>query len=246
MCYAFTPVRTPDGGLIWLPKKVIEQFEKEGLLAKRSNGFYYAKDRIGIYYWKDRNVAATAMRWDLVPPDFLPRHSLQAMLREKNSRSKKSKGFSSYNARIESVASLVSFRDSWRSGKRFAVPASAFLERPNMEGAPGTFRGKEYCIHLEERKYLCGIYAHWENPAGECLDSCTIITVDSIGNDKLRGIWHERCPMILDEARIQEWLDPATPPERAMEMARVFPAEQMHVEELRPQAPENPQTSLFQ
>jgi putative SOS response-associated peptidase YedK len=245
MCYAFTPVQTPTGGLIWLPRKVLEQFESEGRIAKRSDGFYYAKDSVGIYFWKEGHVEAGAMRWDLVPPDFLPRLPLEAMLREKNSRAKGSKGFSSYNARVESVATLYSFREPWRSGKRFVTPVSAFRERPNQEDAPPEFRGKEYNLHLDAGKYLAGIYAHWENPQGETLDSCTVITVDSAGNEKLRGIWHERCPVILDSAQVQEWLDPATPPERALAMCLLLPAERMHVREVERAEPIDPQTSLF-
>jgi putative SOS response-associated peptidase YedK len=62
--------------------------------------------------------------------------------------------------------------------------------------------------------------------------------VDSLGNGKLRGIWHERCPVILTEAQLEEWLDPRTTPERALQMCLVFPADRMEVEEVPKEAPQ--------
>jgi putative SOS response-associated peptidase YedK len=149
------------------------------------------------------------------------------------------------------MAELPAFREAWRLGRRMAAPAAAFRERPNMDGAPPESKGKEYEIHLDGTCYLAGLWDAWENSRGERLESCSIITVDSLGNPVLRGIWHERCPLILDEDQVQEWLDPKTPPERAMEMVRLFPADRMEARLAPPRpkpapgARESEQQSLF-
>lgn len=229
MCYGFYPVVRPLGGVDWVPREEFFRMHREGRIHTRGDGFHYVKDDIGIYRWREKEVEASPAYWDLVPRHFLRKENLPKaeMLKRKNSRAKGSQGFSSYNARSETVAELFSFRDPWREGKRMATPASAFRERPNMDGAPPEFRGKEYEVHLDGPLYLAGIWDKWENLQGESLESCTIITVDSLGNNVLRGIWHERCPLVLDEGQLQEWLDPKTTPERARGMFRLFPADRM-------------------
>lgn len=242
MCYGFYPVVKPVGGVDWVPREEFFRMHREGRVTVRGDGFHYVKDDIGVYTWRN-GIEAAPMYWDLVPRRFFQKEnpSKAEMLKQKNSRAKGSKGFSSYNARSETVEELFSFRDPWREGKRMATPASAFRERPNMDGAPPEFRGKEYEVQLDGPMYLAGIWDKWENKAGEALDSCTIITVDSLGNSVLRGIWHERCPLILDESALQEWLDPKTTPERARDMFRLFPAARMEARLVPPPPGKSPE-----
>jgi putative SOS response-associated peptidase YedK len=245
MCYGFYPVVKPMGGVDWVPREEFFRMHREGRITVRGDGFHYVKDDVGVYTWRNQAVEAVPMYWDLVPRHFLKRENLSQaeMLRQKNSRAKGSKGFSSYNARSETVEELFSFRDPWREGKRMATQASAFRERPNMDGAPPEFKGKEYEVHLDGQYYLAGIWDAWENLQGERLESCTIITVDSLGNSVLRG-----CPLILDEGGLQEWLDPKTTPERAREMFKLFPAGSMEARLVPPPAkPDAPpaQQTLF-
>ena len=236
MCYAFTPVSGPAGAITWLPKKVIEQYLQQGLI--REAEWIYPGDRSNVFTWIDGEIAATPMRFDLVPRFFLARENLPLadMLKRKQSRKKSGDGFSSYNARSETLLEKASFRTPWAESKRVVVPVSAFRERPNEDDAPPEFRGREYIVHLAAPKNLAGIYDRWTNPQGETLESFGIITVDSTANPLLRSIYHPRCPLILDHAQVEAWLDPETTPARALEMIKLFPADSMSLEEV-PRAP---------
>jgi putative SOS response-associated peptidase YedK len=165
------------------------------------------------------------MRWDLIPKDFLKNGNLTLaeVIKKKNSRAKnpdtgKAWGFSSFNARVETVGGLWSFRRAWNNGLRCVVPVASFKERPNMEGAPKEFQGNEYELLLDRTYYLGGIYDLWESKAGEKLESCTVITTSSRGHSLLESIWHERIPVILTEAQVEQWLDPEVGPAQAMQM----------------------------
>jgi putative SOS response-associated peptidase YedK len=251
MCYAFTPVLNPQGGLVWLPKTTLDKFSRLGLILQRPDGFYYARDDVKVFYWIEDHVDTDWMRFDLVPPFFMQKENLSKgeMIKRKESQAKGSKGFNSWNAKMETIESLPSFREAWRLGQRMVVPVSKFKERPNMENAPPEFRGKEYEIQLPTGHYLAGIWSDWKNGNGEDLKSFAISTVSSSGNEKLRGIWHERCPVILEEAQVQEWLDPQTSPAKAKEMCVLFSAHNMTINEVVKSKPssnlDSEQVSLF-
>jgi putative SOS response-associated peptidase YedK len=234
VCYAFTPVQDPSGAITWLPRKVLDQYLKAGLISPPEEIF--PGDRTDIYRWIGPGPEPAEMRFDLVPRFYLQKERLPLgeMLKRKRSRKRDGDGFSSYNARSESLLERAAFRGPWLESKRMAVPISAFRERPNMDGAPADFRGRDYRIHLPGTKFLAGIWDRWENGRGESLESFSILTVDSLGNGLLRSIWHERCPLILEPEEAQRWLDPATTPEEALRMIRLYPAEAMRLEEIPP------------
>jgi putative SOS response-associated peptidase YedK len=258
MCYGSRPVVNLEGGLEWVPNAEFNRLYREGEIVVRKDGYHYAKDDIGVLLWRGpgggqgggqggRNgrVEAAIMRWDLVPRHYLRREdpTLEEALRKKASRAKdpetgRATGFTSYNARIETLASLPSYRDPWKEGLRMVAPASAFKERPNMEGAPREFTGKEYEVILDGTCFLAGIWDAWLNSRGERLESCSIITMDSLGNDKIRSIWHERTPIVLRMDQVEEWLDPRTPPERALALCRLYPADRMEIREVPREARE--------
>lgn len=247
MCYSFTPVKTPEG-VIWLPKKVFDHFRDEGRISFDPGIF--PGDRPYVYTWMDGEIQEREMRFDLVPRFYLKKESppLAEMLKRKASRKKGGDGFDSYNARFESLLERASYRTPWAESKRMVVPVSAYRERPNEEDAPAEFRGREYVIHLAASKNLAGIHDRWVNRQGEMLDSFSIITVSSAGNPLIESIYHRRCPLILDHAQVEEWLDPKTTPERALGMIRLYPADEMTLEEItRPKVPKTPeQTNLFE
>ena len=71
--------------------------------------------------------------------------------------------------------------------------------------------------------------------------------MSSVGNPLLGSIYHPRCPLILDHAQVEEWLDPRATPDQAMKMIRLYPADAMKLEEIpnpKDQAVPN-QTNLF-
>jgi putative SOS response-associated peptidase YedK len=239
MCYAYKPVSGSDGQIWKVPIREFRQLELEGKILPSSDGYYYAKATVPAIILEDDEYKFIPMRWDLVPRDFMKEHpefDLATVLKKKNSRAKnpdtqKAWGFDSFNARKETLASRPAFRQSWKEGLRCAMPAIAFQERANMDGAPKEFQNRSYEIALDKPYYMGGIYDVWERK-GERLESCTIITMDSTGHEKLRSIWHERHPLILKEDQLDEWLDPDTTPERAKQMVMQFDPDLMTVHEI--------------
>lgn len=239
MCYGSKPVVNAKGGVDWIPNEEFNRLYKDGEIVVRKDGYHYAKDTLAGFLWRGKSIEVVPMRWDLIPRHFLQKENpaRAEAIRKKNSRAKdpltgKAVGFDSYNARVETVSKLFSYRKPWEEGLRMATPVTAFKERPNMEGAPKEFTGREYEVLLDGEYWLAGIYDLWSNTRGESLESCSILTMDSLGNDKIRSIWHERTPIILKESQLQEWLDPLTTPSRALEMCRLFPADHMDIKEV--------------
>jgi putative SOS response-associated peptidase YedK len=255
MCYGFYPVKGTEGGTDWVDRQEFFRLEREGKIVIRKDGFHYARDTVGSVLFRDHEFQVKPMRWDLVPRGFLAEESdltLPDILKKKNSRAKnpvtgKSWGFDSYNARIETVASLWSFKQPWQEGLRCVLPAIAFKERPNMDGAPAQFKGKEYEVKLNGTYYLGGIYDTWERK-GQSLDSCSVLTMSSEGNAKIRRIWHERIPIVLTEQEALQWLDPKTTPDQAMKLCKLLSADNLEIIEVqkisKAEKPESQQASL--
>jgi|GEM_PF-1939937 len=225
MCYAVKIAALPG---IRIPA--------DALPAETAGGFYYAKDTVPVFL-PGREMRL--MRWDLIPRGFLRNDpcSLAEAIRKKNSRSinpetGKSWGFSSYNARIETVESLWTFKEAWRERNRGVIPVDAFRERPNMDGAPAEARGREYEISLEKRYYLAALYDTWKAKDGETLESCTVITGSSDHIPELQAIWHERVPILMDVEAARVWLDPSTHSRAAMELLRGAPVPALSVREV--------------
>jgi len=240
MCYAYKPV-TDSQGRIWkVPHKEFERLYREGKIVPNGiDRYHYAKATVAVFLLRDGEPAVLPMRWDLIPRDYMIEHpelTLAEVIKKKNSRAKnpdtmKPWGFDSFNARKETLASRPAFRQPWKEGKRCVMPLQAFQERANMDEAPAEYKNRSWEIELDRPAYLGGIWDHWERK-GESLDSCTVITMDSEGHEKLRSIWHERHPLILTEDQVDEWLDPKTTPDRARQMVMQFDPERMKVREI--------------
>jgi putative SOS response-associated peptidase YedK len=236
MCYAYKPVYGSDGEIYNVPSQEFKRLIRDGIIVSKPDGYHYAKDTVGALIRRNGELTIVPMRWDLVPKDFLRdgKFSLAEMIKKKNSRAKNPQtgrawGFSSFNARVETVGELWSFRKPWNNGMRCVLPVAAFKERPNMEGAPQEFQGKEYEIALDRTYYLGGLYDTWESATGEKLDSCTVITLSSEGNGLLKSIWHERIPLILTETQVGKWLDPKIGPAQALQLCLPFDQSRMEL-----------------
>lgn len=234
MCYAYKPVYGIDGTLYRIPHGDFQRQVRDGRIVPGADGYHYAKDRVWVLVRGGPGIETRPMRWDLLPRDFLKGENAtpEEAEKKKNSRARnpatgKSWGFNSFNARLETVDGLWSFRKPWREGLRCAVPALAFKERPNMEDAPVEFRGREYELVLGEMHYLAGIHDSWAAPAGGRIDSFSIITMSSRGHSLLESIWHERIPVLLKESQVEQWLDAKTTPEQASGICRPLPASEM-------------------
>ena len=127
---------------------------------------------------------AKLWRWGLIPP-----------------WAKDSKiGAKLINARGETVAEKPSFRNAFRR-RRCLIIADGFYEwkRDNRQKQP-------YYFQLRDRQPLAfaGLWESWKSPAGEIINSTTIITTNA--NQIMLPI-HQRMPVILPQSAHDTWLD---------------------------------------
>ena len=109
-------------------------------------------------------------------------------------------GYSTINARAETVASKPAYRDSFKR-RRCLIPVDGFYEwRQTTPKQP-------FYIHRADSKpfALAGIWDHWERES-QVIESAAIIVTD--GNAMMKPI-HDRMPVIIDPENFEPWLDPA-------------------------------------
>lgn len=112
-------------------------------------------------------------------------------------------GYTTINARAETVASKPAFRSAFRQ-RRCLIPADGFYEWQGPEGHKQAWR-----IEPQQRGQLlsfAGLWEVWEGE-GEVVRSCTMIVVPASAT--LRPI-HARMPLLLTEQAITTWLDPTS------------------------------------
>jgi len=106
------------------------------------------------------------------------------------------------NARSESVHEKPSFRESFRH-QRCLIPASGFYEWR-------TEQGQKQPVYIQARDQellaFAGLYAFWQNPEGQKIATCTILTTSA--NAAISQI-HARMPVILKPEQQALWLDKA-------------------------------------
>lgn len=127
------------------------------------------------------------------------------------------------NARAETLLEKPSFRVPFLR-RRCLIVADGFYEWPQkVEGKPRTpvyFRLKGHRPFA-----FAGLWDRWQDPSGEVLTTCTIITTEP--ND-LVAVVHDRMPVILRPEWVERWLDPdVRDPETLMEALKPYPAEAM-------------------
>jgi putative SOS response-associated peptidase YedK len=134
----------------------------------------------------------TLMRWGLIP-----------------SWAKDLKiGYSTFNARAESVATRAAFRGAWRTGHRCLVLADGYYEWRDADKQP-------FAVALANRgpMTLAGLWDEWHSPAGETIKSFAIITTTA--NAVLAPL-HDRMPVVIAPDRWDDWLGENSVPERAV------------------------------
>jgi putative SOS response-associated peptidase YedK len=106
------------------------------------------------------------------------------------------------NARAESVSTRYAFHNAY-ARHRCLLPLNGFYE---WQATPS---GKQP-MHIgmpDGRPFgLAGLYERWLSPAGEVLDTCTIVTISA--SEALRRV-HDRMPVIVPDTAYERWLDPA-------------------------------------
>jgi putative SOS response-associated peptidase YedK len=189
-----------------------------------ANWFAAADDAQGVEWGPSYNVAPQTfqpvvrlnrdtgqreivlMRWGLIPY-----------------WSKDSKiGYSTINAKAETVATAPAFREAFRR-RRCLVPADAFYEWQKLDPK----HKQPFAIALASREPygLAGLWERWRDPqTSEWLETFTIITTDA---NQVVAPLHNRMPVIIERKDYARWLgggDAAQPP---LDLLRPFPAEQM-------------------
>lgn len=119
------------------------------------------------------------------------------------------------NARAETVKEKPAFRAAFRL-RRCLIIADGFYEWQRAGG-----RSQPYFITLAGDRLFAfaGLWESWRDPAGESLESCTIIVTTAA---PLLCAIHDRMPVILEPDEFDDWLDPKLPPERAEAMLKPF------------------------
>lgn len=105
------------------------------------------------------------------------------------------------NARCETLAEKPSFRAAYKY-RRCLIPVDGFYEWKREDG-----RKQPYYFTMTDGEpfAFAGLWEHWSGPAGEELQSCTIVTTRA---NRLMEPIHHRMPVILEPSDFDFWLDP--------------------------------------
>lgn len=126
-----------------------------------------------------------------------------------------------FNARAETLEERSSFRKSFEQ-KRCLVLADGFYEW-RKEGRVK----KPYRFTLKDGRpfAFAGLWDSWLSPAGQLINSCTIITTTP--NTLMEPI-HDRMPVIMPPEMESAWLDvDSTPSRELIGLLKPYPAERM-------------------
>lgn len=125
------------------------------------------------------------------------------------------------NARAETLAEKPSFKSLLRR-RRCLVVADGFYEW-RSEGKSKT---PMYITLQDDQPFaFAGLWDLWQSPAGEQIQSCTIITTEP---NELMATIHNRMPAILRPGAHEDWLNPQLRDEHVLtHWLKPYPAELM-------------------
>jgi putative SOS response-associated peptidase YedK len=132
-------------------------------------------------------------------------------------------GYSTINARAETVAEKPSFRSAFKH-RRCLIPADGFIEWQELTNNKVK---QPWFITLKDKQpmALAGLWEHWQGKDGSEIESCTIIVTS--GNELMQNI-HDRMPVILPNESWDEWLNTAnTDSEGLQALLTQYPSEHM-------------------
>ena len=117
-------------------------------------------------------------------------------------------GFTTFNARADSIETKPVFKGAWKAGRRCLVLTGGFYEWKKLDA-----EGKQkqpYAVGLGNKgpMLMAGLWDVWKHPETGWMRSCTIITTDA--NALTRRV-HSRMPVILPIEAYAHWLDPDNP-----------------------------------
>jgi putative SOS response-associated peptidase YedK len=129
-------------------------------------------------------------------------------------------GYSTINARAETVATKPTFRQAFAK-RRCLVVADGFYEWQKTDG-----RKQPFYIHIKDDQpfAFAGLWERWKRD-DQKIESCTIIVTEA--NDVLNPI-HDRMPVILSPEDCDLWLDPKFEDKKKLQaILRPFPPSAM-------------------
>jgi putative SOS response-associated peptidase YedK len=124
------------------------------------------------------------------------------------------------NAKAETLAEKPSFKNALKS-RRCLIPANGFYEWKREGNKKLPYR---ICRKDEELFAFAGLWEKWRDPAGETLQTFTIITTQP--NEIIAEI-HDRMPAILDPELERHWLDIRVPVNEVLQYLRPLDAHVM-------------------
>jgi putative SOS response-associated peptidase YedK len=130
-------------------------------------------------------------------------------------------GLKCMNARAETVATLPSFRDSFRK-RRCLVLSDGFFEweRIGTKKLPRRIVLKDRALFA-----MAGLWDIWRRPDGKEISSMAIVTTEP--NELVRKI-HNRMPVILKQENENLWLSSTiTEPKTLLPLLTSYPSEEM-------------------
>ncbi len=154
---------------------------------------------IPVVLFEDQGRIIKLMRWGLVP--FWAKEAKM--------------GYRLINARAETVADKPSFRRAFKRN-RCLIIANGFYEWRKSDKQP-------YYIYPRDTKLFAfaGIWEEWNDPEGQPLHTCSIITTEP--NEFMKKI-HERMPVILPQQDEDFWISSEIrSPEILLSLLKPFP-----------------------
>jgi putative SOS response-associated peptidase YedK len=131
-------------------------------------------------------------------------------------------GFSTINAKAETVATAPAFREAFKR-RRCLVPADAFYEWQKLDPK----HKQPFAIGLASREPygFAGLWERWKDPqTREWLETFSIITTDA---NQVVAPLHNRMPVIVERKDYARWLGGNDSGEPPLELLRPFAAEKM-------------------
>jgi len=131
------------------------------------------------------------------------------------------KGFSTINAKAETVATNPTWRTPFRK-RRCLVPADGFYEWKRI--TPKEKQPYAFGMATEQPFAFAGLWDAWKEPDGGWLISYAIITTDA--NELMEPV-HTRMPVILKPADYGRWLSRDENERPPLDLLRPFDADKM-------------------
>jgi putative SOS response-associated peptidase YedK len=139
-----------------------------------------------------RERVLRTMHWNLIPSKLESRDKVVAFDSQ----------YSTFNARVETVASAPTFQESWRS-QRCLVVVDGIIEWVGKKGQkiPHLIRHRDRIPFA-----MAGLWSRWrDSSSDEELWSCTVIVTDA---DDWYSQFHDRMAVLLAPESYEQWLDP--------------------------------------